>query len=151
MNRNQLLIAPLDQRLLGNLTAKINNALETYSDRDWKYSRISLQIRPLDSIKSPYVMWLELLPTKKKQGQNDLRVLMSEIAWGERHSNELGILEIISLRVNKALLEAGSDDHWDFVRPIVRIVNREALLLQGIPNALWYEIHEVIGEEFDNR
>jgi len=33
-----------------------------------------------------------------------LQEVQDEINWGDYHSSELGILEIISLRVNKALL-----------------------------------------------
>ena len=108
-------------------------------------------MRSLDTIEGPYALWLELVSTNAKQRQNDLTVFTDEIAWGERHSNELGILETISLRENRALLEASTNDSWDFRRPTIRLVSKEVLAQQGIPSAIWYEVHEASGEEFDNR
>ena len=142
---------PMDQQQLANLTAEINRTIENWPDKEWSYSRIILQMRPLHSIEGACALWIEQVPVNTKKGQNDLKALMAEVAWGERHSNELGILEIISLRLNKALLEASTDDSWGFLRPVIRIVGKEVLIQQGVPSALWYEVHEVSGEEFDNR
>jgi hypothetical protein len=151
MNPKQSPTDVIDQRLLGTLISKINKTLENHADKDRYYSRIPLQIRFLHTIEDPYALWLELVPTNVKQRQNDLTVFTDEIAWGERHSNELGILETISLRENKALLEASTDDSWDLRRPAIRFVNKEVLAQQWIPSAIWYEVHEASGEEFDNR
>jgi hypothetical protein len=76
---------------------------------------------------------------------------MDEVAWGERHANELGILEIISLRVNRALLEATSNEYWGETRPVLRVERKEALEQQGVTVAFWYEVQEVSGEQFENR
>lgn len=141
----------IDQQRLASLTAKINQTIERYPDKDWNYSRISLHIRALQSIDGPYVLWIEQVPTKAKKGQSDLKTFLAEVTWGERHSSELGILEIISLRLNKALLELTSDDVWDFQRPIIRVVSKESLAQQGVREALWYEVREVSGEDFDSR
>lgn len=131
--------------------SKINEALESYSDKDWNYSRISLEVKPLESLTSPYVLTIESIdvstPIKRKvfKGSED------EVTWGGRHSNELGILELISLRINKALIESTSDEYWGFTRPVVRLVRKEELIQQGITDALWYNVTEVAGEEFDAR
>ena len=86
-----------------------------------------------------------------KQGRNDLNALVDEVKWGERHSSELGILEVVSLRINKALLEVTSDEYWQQARPVVRIVKKETIAGQHATHALWYQVTEVAGEEFDNR
>ncbi|MGD0650586.1 MAG: hypothetical protein ABSA97_05525 [Verrucomicrobiia bacterium] len=151
MNPKQSPTDLIDQRLLGTLKTKINKALENHSDKDRNHSRIPLRIRFLHTIEGPYALWLELVPTNAKQRQNDLTVFTDAIAWDERHSNELGILETISLRENRALLEASTDDSWDFRRPTIRLVSKEVLAQQGIPSAIWYEVHEASDEEFDNR
>ena len=151
MNPNQQPADLIDRQLVGSLTDKMNEALKTYSDKEWNYSRISLQTRSLDSIEGPYALWLEIVSTKTEQGQTDMKMFRSEITWGKHHSNELGILEIVSLRTNKALLEVSSDEAWSFNRPVLRVVTKESLAQQGITNALWYKVHEVKGEEFDSR
>jgi hypothetical protein len=130
---------------------RVNKALLTYSDKDWNYSRISLLEKQLDSLESPYVLRFEILDLMTKQGRAELKALSDEVKWGERHSSELGVLEIVSLRINKALLEVTSDEYWQSQRPVARIAKRELLLAQGITSALWYEVREVAGEDFDNR
>ena len=151
MNPSQSIVSYYDGHLLAKLAAKINKAIEIYSDKDWNYSRISLHVRSLDSIQGAYALWPEIVLVKTKQGKQDLKTFVTEVAWGERHSNELGILEIVSLRLNKAVLHVSTDESWDFERPFVHPVNKEVLAQQGISDALWYEIYEVAGEEFDNR
>lgn len=130
---------------------RVNDALENCSDKDWNYSRISLAMRPLDTVDGPYALSLEILDLTTKQGRNDLKTLVDEVKWGERHSSELGILEVVSLRINKALLEVTSDEFWQHARPIVRIVKKEAIAGEHPTHALWYQVTEVAGEEFDNR
>ena len=130
---------------------RLNEALLAYSDKDWNYSRISLLERRLDDAEGPYALWIEVVDLTTKPGRGELKAMSDEVKWGERHSSELGILELVSLRINKALLENTSDEHWQWKRPVVRIVKREVLLAQGITSALWYEVHEVAGEDFDNR
>ena len=130
---------------------QVNTALKDYSDKDWNYSRISLNICPLDTIGGTYALRLEVLDLRTKQGRTDLKALSDEVKWGDRHSSELGMLEVVSLRINRALLEITSDEHWQFKRPVVRIVRKEVLADQAATNAVWYQINEVAGEEFDNR
>jgi hypothetical protein len=130
---------------------QINDALKRHSDKDWNYSRIHLQLRPLVQINSPYVLHIETIELTERPGKDELARLRDEIAWGSRHSDELGILEIISLRVNKALLESTSDEYWGNHRPVVRIVKTQDLVSQGVTYAFWYEVEEVGGEEFDSR
>ena len=130
---------------------RVNTALQEYSDKDWNYSRISLVIRPLDGFDSPYILRLEVLDLKTKQGRTDLKTLSDEVKWGDRHASELGMLEVVSLRINKALLEATSDEYWQFKRPVVRIAKRESFAGQQDARSIWYQITEVAGEDFDNR
>jgi hypothetical protein len=130
---------------------RINEALREYSDKDWNYSRISLAIKNISSLDSRYILGLEILDLTTKQGRTDLKTLSDEVKWGERHSAELGMLEVVSLRLNKALLEITSDDHWQLKRPVVRIVKTEDSARQVDEYALWYQISEVAGEDFDNR
>jgi len=130
---------------------QINAALQNYSDKDWNYSRISLAMRPLDTLDSPYILSIETLDLKTKQGRTELKTLSDEVKWGERHASELGMLEVVSLRINKALLEVTSDEHWRFKRPVVRIAKKEVIVGQHDTNAIWYHISEVAGDDFDNR
>jgi hypothetical protein len=130
---------------------RVNEALLACSDRDWNYSRITLVPRVLDRLDSPYVLRLETLDLTSNQGRSDLKTLINEVKWGERHSSELGVLELVSLRINKALLEASSDEYWRWKRPVVRIVKKETLVEQGVTSTLWYEVREVAGDHFDNR
>lgn len=99
----------------------------------------------------PYVLWCEWLDLRQKHNQREINDIKEEIRWGERHSNELGILELISLRINKALLESTSDEYWEFHRPVIRVAKTKLLTDQGIEEAFWYQVTEVEGEEFDNR
>jgi hypothetical protein len=134
-----------------NAVRPINAALQDYSDKDWNYSRITLTTKPLDELKSPYILKIEVLDLKTKQGRTDLKTLSDEVKWGERHASELGMLEVVSLRVNKALLDVTSDEHWQFKRPVVRIAKKETLAGKQDTDVLWYQITEVAGEDFDNR
>jgi hypothetical protein len=134
-----------------DLVSKLNLALETYSDKDWNYSRISLESCSLQSLDSSYVLWVEPISTHTKQGVKELKCLQEEITWGSRHSNELGLAELVSLRINKALLEVTSDEYWGDFRPVVRLVKKELLAQQGVVEAFWYRVREVSGEDFDNR
>jgi hypothetical protein len=133
------------------LAQKVNETLLRYADKGWNYSRISLMSKILLQVDSPYVLWYELLPTTTKAGRIALKAVADEINWGERHSNELGILEIVSLRLNKALLECTSDEFWRFNRPVFRLEKKEALAQKGVIAAFWYEVHETKGEDFENR
>jgi len=131
-----------------DIANRINSAIEARSDKDWNYSRILLQSRPLAQINSPYALWVEHLDTAD---HDELEQLRKEVAWGCRHGDELGILEIVSLRLNKALLESTSDDSWAGRRPVLRLVKKQELEAKGIVEAYWYEVREVCGEDFDSR
>jgi hypothetical protein len=130
---------------------QVNTALLGYSDKDWNYSRISLTLCLLDKLNSSYMLELEILDLGSKQGRTDLKTLSDEVKWGERHSSELSMLEVVSLRINRALLEITSDEHWQYKRPVVRIAKKEAIAEQAPTHALWYQINEVAGEDYDNR
>lgn len=147
----QEIVKSIRPDLLEELTQKVNEVLQKYSDKDWNYSRIFLQLRPLAESPDPYMLWFDRVDPATEKGRSDIKSTADEIAWGDRHSNELGILEIVSLRVDKALLEASSDDFWGSLRPIVRLVKKESLAQQGITTALWYKVLEVSGEDFDSR
>lgn len=134
-----------------NTLERVNKSLEQYSDKDWNYSRIALDVKPLDSIHGPYVLSFEVLDLTTNGGRVLLKTLADEVRWGEHHSSELGMLEVVSLRINKALLEVTSDEYWQHARPVVRIVKKEDILGEALANAFWYQITEVAGEEFDNR
>lgn len=125
----------------------INQVLSLYPDKEWNYSRIVLELRHLETIDSPYVLVTDSVDLRQPEGKKRFANYEREITWGTRHSSELGILELISLRLNKALLESMSTD----VRPVLRIEKKEELIKQGITTALWYRVIEVTGEEFDNR
>src|SRR2546425_453211 len=116
-----------DEAELQRMADEINEALKNYSDKDWNYSRFHLQINSLAELDSPYVLWCEILDMKSKSAKEVHKSLVDEITWGDRHSNELGILEIVSLRINKALLESTSDESWNYSRPVVRIIRKELL------------------------
>jgi hypothetical protein len=130
---------------------QVNTALLGYSDKDWNYSRISLTLCLLEKLDSPYMLELEVLDLASKQGRTDLKTLSDEVKWGERHSSELSMLEVVSLRINRALLEITSDEHWRNKRPVVRIVRKETIVGQHVTHAIWYQINEVAGEDYDNR
>ena len=122
-----------------------NELLESCTDKDWNYSRIRLFIKPLSQLHSPYALWIE-----RVEGEADLRALRDEVAWGSRHSDELGILEIVSLRINKAILQALGEKP-SAEQPVLRIVKKQELESHQITEAFWYEIQEVSGEDFENR
>jgi hypothetical protein len=130
---------------------QVNSALLRYSDKDWNYSRIYLITKPLETVDGPYVLKIEVLDQTTTQGRNDLRSLTDEVKWGDRHSSELGLLEVVSLRINKALLEVTSNDYWHQKRPVIRIIKKESVDRQDTTYAIWYHITEVTGEDFDNR
>jgi hypothetical protein len=142
---------PFQEKGHDNPFERVNEALLAYSDKDWNYSRISLIEKNLDLLQGPYVLRFEMLDLITEQGREELKTIRQEVKWGERHSSELGVLEIVSLRINKALLEVTSDEYWQWKRPVARIAKREILMAQGVTSALWYEVHEVAGEDFDNR
>jgi hypothetical protein len=134
-----------------SLLDQVNSALLRYSDKDWNYSRIYLITKPLETVDGPYVLKIEVLDQTTKEGRNDLRLLTEEVKWGNRHSSELGMLEVVSLRINMALLEVTSNDYWHHKRPVIRIVKKEHIDRQDTTHAIWYHITEVTGEDFDNR
>jgi hypothetical protein len=144
-------VTPIQPDRLERLVARVNEALSNYSDKDWNYSRISLQLQHLDKSAGPYALWFDLVDRTTRQGKAELKTATDEISWGVRHTDQLGILEIVSLRVNKALIEASSNEFWGTARPILRVVKKESLLQQGIVNAVWYVVTEVLGEDFDAR
>src|SRR6266446_3597741 len=123
---------------LAQISASINDALRVYSDKDWNYSRIALEVRKLESLSGPYALWIESVDVRTKEGRVAFKACEEEVAWGSRHSNELGILELISLRLNKALLESTTDDIWDYRRPIIRLVKKEEITDKGLTDAFWY-------------
>jgi len=129
----------------------INQALQRFCDKDWNYSRISLTTCELNDLDSPYVLAVEWLDVRGKRGQEEYGTLVGEITWGERHSNELGMLEITSLRVNRALIEITTADYWHGTRPILRLQKRADLLAKGQTHGFWYRVDEVRGEEFETR
>ncbi len=133
------------------IVGKINKALQEFSDKDWNYSRISLINRHFNMLNSRYILKLEVLDLDAKPGRTDLKTLSDEVKWGDRHSSELGMLEVVSLRINKALLEITSDQYWQNKRPVVRIVKAEDVAGENDDSVLWYQINEVAGEDFDNR
>lgn len=130
---------------------EINKALVSRPDKDWNYSRITLVCKQLRDIAGPYILWYELINPQTKEGRSLLKAVVDEVGWGERHSNELGILEIVSLRANRALLEATTDGYWGENRPVLRVERKEVLERQNVNAALWYEVQEVSGEDFENR
>ena len=134
-----------------SLLDRVNSALLDYADKDWNYSRIYLVTKSLKNIDGPHTLKIEVLDLTTKDGRNDLRCLVDEVKWGDRHSSELGVLEVVSLRINKALLEVTSNEYWHQKRPVMRIVKKEGLDRQDSTYAVWYQITEVAGEDFDNR
>ncbi len=134
-----------------NLVEQVNKALLNYSDKDWNYSRISLTIKLLSDTECPYVLKVEILDQNTREGRSQLKTLTDEVKWGDRHSSELGMLEVVSLRINKALLEVTSNDYWNQKRPVVRVVKKQDVDRENTTHAIWYHITEVAGEEFDNR
>jgi len=129
----------------------INQALNRFSDKDWNYSRILLETKVLKEVSSSYVLNIDWLDMRSKQGQTDYQNSLNEVTWGERHCRELGMLEIASLRLNRALAEMTTADYWHQVRPVIRLQKRSELLEKGQAHAFWYRVEEVQGEEFENR
>ena len=129
----------------------INKALQRFSDKDWNYSRIFLETKPLAKLASPYVLGVDWLDVRNKQGQADYKSSLDEVTWGERHSHELGLLEIASLRLNRALAKVTTADYWRGIRPVIRLQKRSDLLQKSQIFAFWYRVEEVHGEEFENR
>ncbi len=129
----------------------INLALADCPDKEWNYSRINLLCSDLSRLDSPYVLWCDRVDLHTKEGRSNYRACLSEVDWGERHSSELGVLEIISLRINKALLESTDDEYWQMLWPIIRIIEKQELVSNGITVGFWYEVQEVAGKEFDSR
>ena len=134
-----------------NLVEQVNAALQNYSDKDWNYSRITLISTGLHKVDGPYVLSLEILDQNTIEGRSQLKTLSDEVKWGDRHSSELGMLEIVSLRINKALLEVTSHEFWNQKRPVVRVIKKQPTAKEDVMNAVWYQITEVAGEEFNNR
>ncbi len=146
-----MISAAIDPSHLKTWAEALNQALARYSDKDWSYSRIRIQVCDLSEQPSAYVLEVDWLDVQGKQAQTVLKNLKGEMTWGERHSYELGILEVISLRLNRALMEVTSDAHWNNVRPVFRLARRGELLEKGRTHAFWYQVTEVEGEEFENR
>jgi hypothetical protein len=134
-----------------NLVEQVNAALLNYSDKDWNYSRISLTTKPFCDAGCPYVLKIEILDQTTREGRDELKTLADEVKWGDRHSSELGMLEVVSLRINKALLEVTSNDYWNQKRPVIRVVKMQTIEREATTGSIWYRITEVVGEEFDNR
>ncbi len=133
------------------LAHQINEALVTYPAKEWNYSRITLVTKALCDLQSPYFLWIDLINLQDSQCKQQLKNLNAEVTWGGRHSDELGVLELISLRLNKALLEHTSDQQWDSQRPVIRLITSQELTDKGITTALWYAVTELSGEDFDSR
>jgi hypothetical protein len=139
------------------IVQRINEILASYSDKDWNYSRIRLTAVEVAALDSPYLLDCELLDLGTARGERECKEVQNEVVWGDHHSSELGILEIISLRVNKALLSlrdvnlAANNTATRKKIPVMRLRKRQDLLVAGTEAAIWYEITEVGGEEFDNR
>ena len=129
----------------------INGALKRYSDKDWNYSRILLTSCVVGETSSPYVLMVDWIDVRGKKGAAAYKNSQDEVTWGGRHSHELGILEVISLRLNLALSQVTTADYWHGVRPVVRLQKRSALIELGQTHAFWYRVEEVQGEEFENR
>lgn len=138
------------------LVHSINEILARYPDRDWNYSRIRLRLAEPTALESPYFLGCEVLDDSTAHGRAERKTVQDEVAWGEHHESELGILEIISRRLNKALLALpghcfAADPVLKGRRPVIRLVRREELQKAQVPVVLWYEVQEVNGEEFENR
>lgn len=129
----------------------INRVLQRFSDKDWNYSRIALTLESLKERMTPYVLGVDWLDVRGKQGMAEFQTSQSEISWGMRHSHELGILEIISLRLNHALSELTTAEEWQGIRPVIRLQKRSELMDKGQTHAFWYRVEEVQGETFENR
>jgi hypothetical protein len=129
----------------------MNQSLKRVSDKDWYYSRISFVVKSLQEIDSPYVLQVDWIDTRSKNGEKHYKEMISELTWGQRHSYELGILEIVSLRLNQGLNTVTSSEYWHGIRPIVRVEKKQELLDISQTHGFWYQIQEVQGEEFESR
>ncbi len=140
-----------------DIVQQINAVLKRFPDKDWNYSRITLTAVEVSALESPYLLECELVDLGTPQGGKTLKDVHREVTWGDHHSSELGIVELISLRVNKALLAVTSAG--DFVsghplrkqHPVLRLVKRDDLLAAKVSQAIWYRVEEVSGDEFDSR
>src|SRR5687767_13550931 len=116
---------------MNELVQWINDVLRRYSDKDWNYSRIKVTTVQVNDFQSPYLLVCELISLQTPEGKRDLKAVETEIIWGENHSSELGILEIISLRINKALLAlVGSKPYLTgepprAFHPVVRLARKQ--------------------------
>ena len=147
-------ITPFSLPKLSDMTLwaeAINQATKNFSEKDWNYSRIKLIIYNLEQLTSPYVLNIDWLDLRGKQGQKEYKSCLDEVTWGKRHSNELGILEMISLRLNDALAETTTPEYWHGIRPVIRLQKSTELLKKGQTHAFWYDVEEIQGEEFENR
>ena len=138
-------------KALEEVAGRLNRVLDRYSDKDWAYSRIALDVRRLAEMEAPYVLWLEWIPAASPEGRREFKGCEDEVTWGERHSSELGILEIVSLRLNRALISVATLEDFNGSRPLVRMMKKSQLAEAGVQDAFWYKVDEVQGEEFDNR
>jgi hypothetical protein len=129
----------------------VNQVLARFSEKDWNYSRLSLKVLSINEIDGPYALTIDWIDVQGKAGKNVYKNCLNEVTWGGRHSHELGILELISLRMNKALSEVSSDDFWHGVRPVLRLQKKTELEKLGQNHGFWYQVEEVEGEEFENR
>src|SRR5690348_12428380 len=115
---------------LPKLVQWINENLQKYSDKDWNYSRIRLKVVDVTTLECPYLLGCELIDMGSRRGERELKDVQDEVAWGDHHSSELGILELISLRVNKALLATVGPRFYvsgnppQDAHPVVRLVKR---------------------------
>ncbi len=129
----------------------VNALLKRYPDKEWNYSRITLTVRSLDSLATEYVLWPDSIDPRNAAGRESLKSMLKELAWGDRHSSELGILELISLRLNRALVELTGGLEAVGEIPVIRVVPRQSIQPKTAAQVLWYEVIEVSGEDFDSR
>jgi hypothetical protein len=139
-----------DTANLESAVAQINSHLARYNDDAWHYSRLRLVVLPLDRIPGAKALWLETIHTGDREGQRLLRELRSRVAAAVGHLSELPIIQIVICRLNEALLELTSDEHWRHQRPFVTWAKKTELAEQGLGCALWYEVEEQLGDEEDD-
>ncbi|MBI5395002.1 MAG: hypothetical protein HZA91_06850 [Verrucomicrobia bacterium] len=133
------------------LVARINDALGSYADESWHYSRLRLAIRPLDQIPGAKALWLETIATDNRNGQRLLRDLRGRVSSAVGHLSELPLIQIVICRINDALLALTTDEDWQHQRPFVTWAKKSELAGRGLTTAVWYEVEEHLGddEEFD--
>ena len=139
------------RHLLEEVAGRLDEVLDRYSDKDWAYSRVALEVRSLAELDTPYVLWLEWISTASPEGRKAFKNCEDEVTWGEHHTSELGILEIVSLRLNRALMSVSTQEDFNGCRPVIRMMKKSELAEAGIRDAFWYRVTEVQGDEFDNR